>query len=161
MNAFDKLLRDVASQKVARIAAEQVQAGLGPIPKEHADNLLLETAQLPHDKLRGLIVIAATDMDDPVRGKGVDVKFISGGTGEFTEALLELLAVTLTQELKAAKPVKGERCPGCGEVHDEVSLEDDLEQLLRSSGREAARGGSPDLLDLFMAAVAGPTRRAH
>lgn len=161
MNPMDKLLRDLAAQTVARIAAEQVKSGLGPIPKDQADNLLLEVAQLPHDQLRGLIVIAATDMDDPVRGKGVDVKFVSGGTPEFTNALLELLVVTLTPELNATKPAKGEPCLGCGQVHAEFDIESDLEQLLRSTGRGAAAGSSPDLLDLLMQVVAGPQRRTN
>lgn len=151
-----QMLKKMLEAKLSQNVQQQLKAGVGPIPASEADELLLQVAQLPHDRLRGLIVIAAVDIEDPARGAGLDVRTIVAGNASTLEPLLELGAEQISEKLEdPTRTVDGEICPGCGEVHGQG--EDFLEELLR----RGPGGGKPDnaLEGLMLALALGPLAR--
>lgn len=121
------MLQKLLEAQLSKAVQEQVLAGVGTIPKNDADDILTRVAQLDASKLRGIIVIAALDLEDPVRGSGVDVQTLVAGTPATLDPLLELASFQIDERLNSKSD--GEVCPGCGEVHE--GGEDFLEQLLR------------------------------
>lgn len=121
------MLQKLLEMKLSQAVQEQLRAGVGAVPKEHADELLTKVAQLDATKIRGLIVIVASDMDN---GVGVDVQTLVAGTPATLDPLLELASFQIDEKLQNPDAVAdGEVCPGCGEVHG--SGEDFLDELLR------------------------------
>lgn len=120
----------------------QVKAGVPAIPKDDADEILARVAQLDASKLRGLIVIAATDLEDPVHGNGVDVDTFIVGTPATLGPLLDLGNYQIGEELgNSTHLMADEPCPNCGERHcGPRNIEDFLDQLTR-------RGPGPIVAD--------------
>src|SRR3546814_12318498 len=73
------MLQKLLEMKLSQAVQEQLRAGVGAVPKEHADELLTEVAQLDATKIRGLIVIVASDLEDPHRGQGIAVQTLVAG----------------------------------------------------------------------------------
>ena len=120
------MLQKLLEAQLSKAVQEQILAGVGTIPKNDADDILTRVAQLDASKLRGIIVIAALDLEDPVRGSGVDVKTLVAGTPATLDPLLELGSHQIDEKLQNPG---GQVCPFCDNVHG--SGEDFLEQLLR------------------------------
>lgn len=146
------MLQKLLEAKLAMTVQNQISAGIGPVPKADADDILTKVAQLDASKVRGIIVIVATDLEDPERGAGIDVSTFIAGTDATLDPLMELASFQLDEKLSnPSAPIEGEVCPGCGEVHD---LEGGLEELLRR-GPSRPRGDSPSAgLGLLMALLA-------
>lgn len=120
------MLQKLLEAQLSNAVQEQIRAGVGTIPKNDADDILTRVAQLDASKLRGIIVIVASDLEDPVRGAGVDVQTLVAGTPATLDPLLELGSHQIDEKLQNPG---GDVCPGCGEVHG--SSEDFLDELLR------------------------------
>lgn len=134
------MLQKLLEIKLAQAVQDQTRAGVGNVPKDDADELLTKVAQFDASKLRGLIVIAAFDLNDPQRGPGIDVQTLVAGTPATLDPLLELASFQIDEKLQNPDMmVKGEICPGCGEIHDD--LDNGLEELLRR-GPGRPRGGN-------------------
>lgn len=117
------MLQKLLEMQLSQAVQEQLRAGVGPVPKEHADELLTKVAQLDATKIRGLIVIVASDVDN---GAGIDVQTLVAGTPATLDPLLELGSHQIDEKLQNSG---GDVCPDCGEVHG--SGEDFLDELLR------------------------------
>ncbi|QKW95595.1 hypothetical protein AXL3_45 [Stenotrophomonas phage vB_SmaS-AXL_3] len=117
------MLQKLLEAQLSNAVQEQIRAGVGTIPKNDADDILTRVAQLDASKLRGIVVIVASDMDG---GRGVDVQTLVAGTPATLDPLLELGSHQIDEKLQNPG---GDVCPGCGEVHG--SSEDFLDELLR------------------------------
>lgn len=120
------MLQKLLEMQLSNAVQEQIRAGVGTIPKNDADDILTRVAQLDASKLRGIVVIIASDLEDPHRGQGIDVQTLVAGTPATLDPLLELGSHQIDEKLRSPE---GEVCPGCGEVHG--SGEDFLDELLR------------------------------
>lgn len=130
-----EILMKALESKLALAVLNQIKLGVPCVPKEDADDLLLKVAQLPHDRVRGLIVIAALDVEHPERGSGLDVQTYALGTSATLDPLLELGCHQLDARLTSLEDV----CPDCGQSH---GGEDFVDQLTR-------RGpGATNVMDL-------------
>lgn len=119
------MLQKLLEMKLSKAVQEQVLAGVGTVPKNDADDILTRVAQLDATKIRGLVIIAASDIDN-----GVDVQTLMAGTPATLDPLMGLAVFQISEKLQNPDTVvEGEVCPGCGEVHG--SGEDFLDQLLR------------------------------
>ena len=124
------MLQKLLEAQLSNAVQEQIRAGVGTIPKNDADDILTRVAQLDASKLRGIIVIVASDLEDPHRGRGIDVQTLVAGTPATLDPLLELGSFQIDEKLQnPSEAADGEVCPGCGEVHG--SGEDFLDELLR------------------------------
>lgn len=133
------MLQKLLEMKLSQAVREQLRAGVGTVPKNDADDILTRVAQLDASRLRGIIVIAALDLEDPVRGSGVDVQTLVAGTPATLDPLLELASFQIDEKLQNPDAVAdGEVCPDCGVVHG--SGEDFLEELLRRGPGTPPRG---------------------
>ena len=122
------MLQKLLEAQLSQAVQEQIRAGVGTIPKNAADVILTRVAQLDASKLRGIIVIAALDLEDAQRGAGIDVQTLVAGTPATLDPLLELGAHQIDEKLQNPA-ADGEVCPGRGEVHG--NSEDFLDELLR------------------------------
>lgn len=156
------MLQKLLETQLSHAVMSQIKAGVGTIPKDQADELLTKAAQLDVSKLRGLIIISVSDLEDPTRGAGIDVATLVAGTPATLNPLLELASFQIDEKLRNPDaPVKGEVCAGCGEVHDfPDGGEDFIDQLLRRGpgnpldrGRELHGGLEGLMLALALGSV--------
>lgn len=121
------MLSQLLQAKLGAAVQAQTQMGIGPVPKDDADELLLRLAQLPHDRVRGLIVIAALDIDSPVRGQGLDIQTFALGTPATLDPLLDLGCSQLDEKLQHPDQlVPGEVCRDCGCPHVNFANEENF-----------------------------------
>lgn len=118
-------------------------------PTEVVDQALLNVAQLPHDRIRALGVVAVLDDGTP---EGVTVDITGIGDDDLLEAAVMMLGETVTAGRKAARRATRPRNPM-----------PDLEEILRRGAgdprgapfggfpRGAAPNGDVELLGLLMA----------
>lgn len=148
------LLAELLQTKLGMAVVAQTKRGIGPVPKDDADDLLLRIAQLPHDRVRGLIVIAAIDIEHHTHGAGLDVQTFALGTPATLSPLLELGCHQLDEKLQNPdKLVPGEVCNDCGQVHDEGPFDN----MMNFGGAPLERGNF--IHDLIATLAAGPMRR--
>ena len=87
-NKSHNMITELLNERLAAIAQGQLEHGLGPVPAPDMDELLLQIAQLPHDRIRGLVVFAAIDnVCEHGNTIGMDVQYHCAGTGQFINAL--------------------------------------------------------------------------
>lgn len=114
-----KMLEELSEQRVVLTAQLQQQAGLGPVPAHEVNRIFAALSQVPLNRVRGLITIAAVDSQDPLKGPGIEVMLGVAGTGQMLDALNNLVIAKVEVEREARTTPQGEVCPGCGEVHEE------------------------------------------
>lgn len=111
-------LERVLGAKISGIIKGQIDNGVAPIPMDQANRLMNEVAKLDLTKLRGIMVIAATE--DLERG-GAHINTYFAGTQQLMDALMELQAVRLSNVADhpdvAAIPPGSKRCEDCGGFH--------------------------------------------
>lgn len=116
------MLQKLLEAQLSKSVQDQIRAGIGHVPKNDADEILANVAKLDVSKLRGIVVIAVSDIEDPTRGSGIDVQTFVAGTPATLEPLMDLAVYQIEEKLRnPSAPVKGEVCPGCGEVHDDFN----------------------------------------
>lgn len=129
------MLQKLLEAQLSQAVQEQIRAGVGTVPKNDADDILIRVAQLDASKLRGIIVIAALDLEDAQRGAGIDVQTLVAGTPATLDPLLELAIFQIDEKLQQ---LSDEKRPGCGKVHG--GGEDFLDELLRRGPGTPPRG---------------------
>lgn len=137
------VLASIIASNMKAIVAAQIRAGVGPIDAGVTDAALLELAQLPHDKLRGLIVVAAVDTPD-----GLDMKLNVLGAPPLIEASMAFAELMIKEKWEELG-YDPDACLGCGQAHDGPDNHDPLRR-----GREL-HSLLEALLDLT------PTRRSR
>lgn len=156
------MIKQLLELSLSQAVQAQIKAGVPAVPKDHADEILTQVAQLDASKLRGLIVIAATDLEDPVHGNGVGVNTFVVGTPATLEPLLDLGNYQVAEKLEnPTQLAEDELCPGCGEKHGgQRDVEDFIDQLTRRgpSLSDAIPVGSA-MHELLAAVLLGPMHR--
>lgn len=112
------MLSYLLQAKLGEAVSAQAKLGIGPVPLADANEMLLRLSQLPHDRLRGLIVIAALDDENPTSSQGLNIQTFALGTPTTLEPLLELGSHVLDEKLaNPERLMEGEICRDCGCEH--------------------------------------------